>query len=394
MTAWLKREPLPDPCTHALVVGVSHYQFLPQTDADPQPENRETFGLRQPKTPATSGWKFANWLKDSYNNPAAPLGTVRLLLSPSDWEKQNVPALAGLPAEVLPATRDNVAAAVDEWHDACKTNPDNVAILYASGHGIQISKDDGGIVLLEDFAKEKSVLTQSLDVPAVRAGMAGATMAQQQFYFVDACAVRPKEAIDFQSMGQGVNLPNPFEGAARCSAVYYSASPSTEALGEPGNGTLFVQALIDCLELAAVDTHTHENGWWVVTTSSLMKALEPRVKALAKGFNATQDTTTGGQLAEVIFHVLPEPPKVPVTLELDPEDVVAAATARLWDGVATSVFEGEKFTPKLTKSVPAGQYVLTVEIKPPVPGFEDQIPAFPVPALPPEFVKKVAVPPA
>jgi hypothetical protein len=394
MTEWFKREPLPDPATHALVVGVSRYQFLPANDGDPSPNDHETFGLRQAKTPATSAWKFANWLKGSYNNPTAPLGTVRLLLSPSDWEKQNVPALAALPAEVLPATRENVAAAVDEWFEACNASSGNVAILYASGHGIQISKDDGGIVLLEDFAKERSVLTHSLDVPAVRAGMAGTTMAQQQFYFVDACEVRPTQAIDFQSMGAGVNLPNPFEGAARCSAVYYSASPSTEALGEPGNGTLFVQALIECLELTAVDTHTHENGWWVVTTSSLMRALPKRVGELARSFNSEQTGTTGGQLAEVIFHVLPEAPKVPVTLELDPEAVIAGATARLWDGVATSVFEGERFTPKLTKSVPAGQYVLTVEIKPPVPGFEDEIPAFPVPALPPEFVKKLAVPPA
>jgi len=394
MTPWLERQPAAGAttATHALVVGTSYYEFLPQSDEIPQPTDRETFGLRQTKTPATSAWTFASWLKDSYNNPTAPIGTVRLLLSPSEWEKQNVPALAHLPQEVVPATRANVLEAVDEWHDAANTDPGNVAILYASGHGIQLSKDEGGIVLLEDFAKRKNApLDHALDVGAVRKGMAGKTMAQQQFYFVDACEVRPREAVDYQSMGEGIKLKNPYEGAARCSAVYFSASPSTEALGEPGKGTLFVQALLDCLELGAVDDHVHENGWWVVTTSTLMKALPRHVDELARPFNVVQTPTTGGQLADVIFHVLPEHPNVPVTLELEPADAAACVLARLWDGVGPdSIFDDERFTPTLTKPVPAGQYVLTVRIHPPTNQYR-ALAALPIPALPPAFYGKVPV---
>ena len=391
-TPWFKRGQ-GEPRTHALVIGVSYYEFLPQTDDAPAPENRETFGLRQASTPATSAWNFANWLKSTYNSPAAPLGTVRLLLSVSEWEKQNVPDLADLPAKVLPATRDNVAKAVGEWYDAANTSPENVAILYASGHGIQISKDDGGIVLLEDFAKEKSVLTHSLDVPAVRKGMAGQTMAQRQFYFVDSCEVRPAQAINYQTLGQGVDLPNPFEGAPDCAPIYFSAAPSTEALGEPGKGTLFVQALVDCLTIGAVDAHRHDNGW-VVTTGTLMRALPERVSELARGFDAIQSSTTGGAIREVDFHVLADPPEVPVTIELDPSHASPAARARLWDGVATSIFEDATFEPTLSRTVPAGQYVLTIQIKPPVAGYGDVIQAYPVPALPPRFNGTIKVPPA
>jgi len=393
MTLWVDKAVPAGARTHALVIGTSYYEFLPQTDEEASPPGRQTFGLRQTKTPATSAWRFANWLKDSYNNPDAPLGTVRLLMSPSEWEKQNVPGLANLPGEVLAATRDNVGEAVNQWHEAASEDPGHVAILYASGHGIQLSKDEGGIVLLEDFAKWRNApLDHSLDVGAVRRGMAGPTMAQKQFYFVDACEVRPTEAVDYQSMGQGVGLANPYEGAVRCSAVYFSASPSTEALGEVGKGTLFVQALIDCFELRAVDDHAHENGWWVVTTSSLMRALPPLVSELARRFNQEQTPTTGGQLADVVFHVLPGKPVVPVTLELDPADAAHCALARLWDGITAdaSVFERQRFTPTLTHPVPAGQYVLTVSMEPPSEEFRELL-ALPIPALPPGFYGKVPV---
>ena len=240
MTPWVERPPAAPggAATHALVLGVSRYEFLPAADDAPAPADRDTFGLRQARTPATSAWRFATWLRDEYRSSGAPLGSIRLLLSPSEFERTTLTELAALPAGVLPATRDNVADAVDEWHAASETNPDNVAILYAGGHGIQMSKDDGGIVLLEDFARRPaSPLDHSLDVGAVRKGMAGPTMAQQQFYFVDACRVRPEAAAAFQTLGTGVGLQNPFEGAPRCSAVYFSASPSTEALGKPGDGT-------------------------------------------------------------------------------------------------------------------------------------------------------------
>jgi hypothetical protein len=387
---WLTRSDS-DPRTHALVVGVSKYQFLTE-DGSPGPGGRQTFGLRQTRTPATSAFRFAKWLETTYGNTTAPLGTVRLLLSPSDWEKQNVPGLDVLPAEVLPATRDNVAQAVDDWKNDCATNADNVAILYASGHGIQMSPDDGGIVLLEDFARLQNVLDHSLDVGAVRKGMAGATMAQRQFYFVDACRVRPEAAIQFQTLGNGVGLPATFEGRARVSAVYFAAIPSTTALGAIGDGTLFVQALLECLDTAlGVDDHAQNDGSWAVTTTTLVKELPKRVRELAEMHGTEQVATTGGQLEDVPFHVLPGKPEVPITLQLDPDAAVACAQARLWDPLAAEIFVGEAFAPTISRTVPAGHYALAVTIQPPTPPFAD-VPLFLVPALPPGYsgVVKVA----
>jgi len=387
---WLSRA-TGDPRTHALVVGVSQYQFLTE-DGSPGPDGRETFGMRQARTPATSAFRFARWLDTTYRSSTAPLGTIRMLLSPSEVEKQNVPELGALPAEVLPATRDNVAQAVADWFADCSTNADNVAILYASGHGIEMGPDDGGIVLLEDFAKLPNVVDFSLDVGAVRKGMAGPTMAQRQFYFVDACRIRPEAANRFQRMGNGVGLPNPFAGAPRVSAVYFAATPDTEALGEPGSGTLFVQALLECLDTSlGVSAHVQEDGSWAVTSTTLVQALPKRVRELAAAFGAEQSATTGGQLEDVVFHTLSGKPEVPITIRVTPAGAVACARARLWDPQATDeVFDGEAFTPTISRQVPAGAYALAVTIQPPTPPFAD-VPLFLVPALPPAYTATVKV---
>jgi hypothetical protein len=356
LTPWVRRGPAEagagGPCTHALVVGVSRYEFLTEDGTAP-PGGRETFGLQQARSPATSAFLFARWLESTYRSTTAPLGTIRLLLSPSEWETENVPDFAELPVEAIPATRENVEEAVAEWFADCATSPDNVAILYTSGHGIQMSPDDGGIVLLEDFAKLPSVLDFSLDVGAVRKGMAGPTMAQRQFYFVDACRVRPEAALRFQTLGSGIGLPNPFAGTARVSAVYFAATPSTEALGAPGKGTLFVQALLECLDTAlGVDDHALTDGTWAVTATTLVRGLPNRVRQLAEIHDAEQSATTGGQLEEVPFHVLPGKPQVPITITLTPPDATACALARLFDPQDGDVFSGEAFAPTIAREVP------------------------------------------
>jgi hypothetical protein len=69
MTPWVDRAVAAGASTHALVIGTSYYRFLPQTDEEASPTDRETFGLRQTKTPATSAWRFANWLKRLVQQP-------------------------------------------------------------------------------------------------------------------------------------------------------------------------------------------------------------------------------------------------------------------------------------------------------------------------------------
>src|SRR5215208_2611840 len=151
---WIKRDEVlagGGACTHALVVGVSAYDYLTDAAAAPDLPPGETFGLGQLRSAAASAWSFARWLADSYNPPSAPLTTVRLLLSPSAEEEEKVPGLRDRGPTAGLANRNNVEDAVFAWRDDCAEHPDHVAILYAAGHGAMLSKDEGGFVLLQDF---------------------------------------------------------------------------------------------------------------------------------------------------------------------------------------------------------------------------------------------------
>jgi hypothetical protein len=373
--------------THALVIGTSFYRHLPKR-GEPRPADRETFGLFQVTTPATAAFRFAEWLRDSYRNPAAPFGTVRLLVSPSDAEKQATPELAAL--DVPPATRGDVETALQEWRGACDGNPDNVAILYAAGHGIQISKDEGGIVLLEDFATfPNSELNHALHVGKVKQGMAGEQMAQSQFYFVDACEVRPEVLGRWQSLGDPIGLGAPVSGAPRCSAVYYSAAPDTTAFGDPGRGTLFGQALLDCMASQAVELDNA--GSWAVTSTSLIHALATRVDELAAAHGQRQTAVAGGLLSRVTLHEPAEPPTVPLVISVEPEAAAACAFARLFDGMTDrTIFDRQAFTPRIEQSVPAGLWSLSVTIDPDTPPFRSR-PAVAVFARPPGTATPVKV---
>lgn len=352
-----------DPATHALVVGVSRYAYLPDGD-DPAPEDRETFGLRQLDCAATGALRFASWLVDEHNNPAAPCGSVRLLLSPSSLERET----ATIP-DVLPATREHIERALGDWSDACSERPENVAVLYAAGHGIMISKDDGLIVLLEDFAHlPKNVLGHALDVPSIRRGMAGPTMARRQFYFIDACQVRPGFVRDTKLRG-GVGFDEPAEPAPDVSAMFASAAPGTLALGVPGEGTLFSSALVECLRQHALSPD--DDGRYCVSATSLGASLEQHVKKLARVHKQEQNTTAGGVLKPVPFHVPKKRPTAPLTIEVDPGTASELAYASVTCNGAYALRSEQLHPSPFTCELPAGIYSLAVKVEPPSPLYRD-----------------------
>jgi hypothetical protein len=50
---------------HALIIGVSDYQFLPGPSEFPDP-NRVTLGLTKVNIPATGAFRVARWFRDKY----------------------------------------------------------------------------------------------------------------------------------------------------------------------------------------------------------------------------------------------------------------------------------------------------------------------------------------
>jgi hypothetical protein len=380
VTPWIQRGGN-GPRTHALIVGVSAYAHLPRGD-EPPPADRETFGLRQLESAAAGAAAFAAWMRDEYANPDAPLGSVWLLLSPSDRETEHVAALGAPqpPRATAAATRE----ALSDWVQAC-SDPQHVAIAYLAGHGVMLSKDEGAVVLLEDFAADPlDLLANAFDVSAVRSGFGRPEMAQRQLWLVDACAVRPTALGRIEARG-GVRLDGDPTHSSEISAVLTSAAPSTLALGLQGKGTLFSQALLECLERrAAVPT---AEGSWAVTGTSLAAQVPVRVEELAAANLVDQRATAGGWWTGEAIHVYDEPPKVEVVIEADPEDAGPYCYATLGNGYE-ELFRDEPLRPRIIRAVPAGYWTVDVVVQPETPPYLTRR-GVPCPAMPPAVPRQV-----
>lgn len=388
MTLWIdRRELIADghPATHAVVIGVSAYRHLPERGQGPS-RDPLTYGLGQLTTAASSAFMIACWFRDRFCNPSAPLGTIELLLSPSGEELRADPNLP----PVEPATRENVEDALLRWKRRCRGSTDSVAVFYAAGHGAQVSRNDP-VVLLEDFARNDNVLNYSVDVGLVHRGMAGQDMAQTQLFFVDACRIWNETFARFRTLGTGVGLPEDSGQEDRRSApVYFGANPNGHAYATRSAGSLFSQALVECLESWGADDQLDRLSRWRVTTDSLLRALTERTELLAKRHGADQSVVGGGQMRTAPFHYFAEPPEFPLTVGIDPGAAQSVAWARLWNG-ADPVLDGAGFTSNpMTWSVPGGVYHLHVAIDPQTPLYRSSD-LLPVAVLPHPTERSVVV---
>ena len=141
---------LTGPRTHALVIGVSRYLHF--ADGSEPTADGTSFQMEQLSAAARSASEFAAWLLKVYRCTRAPLGSLRVLLSPSKGEQIAADIAALQAAGDSSATLANVRTALKEFRDACDSNVDNIAIVYAAGHGVQLTKH-GAILLLTDFVR-------------------------------------------------------------------------------------------------------------------------------------------------------------------------------------------------------------------------------------------------
>src|SRR5205823_3752262 len=115
-----ERKAIDGPGLHALIIGVSSYDYLSGGTATLAPGATKRMRdlaakIGQLSGPALSAKSLADWMLERREHFGAPLKTVRLLASPSLTEK----GLEG----IMPATVNNVVAALTDWRqDASKRN--------------------------------------------------------------------------------------------------------------------------------------------------------------------------------------------------------------------------------------------------------------------------------
>jgi hypothetical protein len=242
------------PQTHALVIGVSDYpHLLGGTKWETEPARRG-FGMEQVPSTVASATAFADWVLTRHRNPFAPLGTLRLLLSPGAYaptrqaaDKLRIGSDNAVP--VAEPVLSEIKAATEDWFQIVNTHPDNIALFFFAGHGLEA---DDRYLLPADYGSDPdSPYDKLINITATHNNMR-ACKAQTQCFFIDACRDRPAEfRLDvLDAKGTIGHALVSFQGndvTKRDAPIYHAAIRGNLARGPAGQVSYFTYALLECL---------------------------------------------------------------------------------------------------------------------------------------------------
>ncbi|MFF7378747.1 caspase family protein [Streptomyces massasporeus] len=307
-------DPAGGPEVHALVIGVGRYRHLTN---GAEPADHDTLIEGQLTSPTVSAQAFARWVMDCLRHPAARLGSVDVLLSPG----QVITEEDGLPMVETPDA-NAVVRAVDRWVRRCNSHPENVALFYFSGHGL----DRGSQLLcLEDFARSSNrILDAAIDLEDLVDGMA-ACDAAYQYYFVDACRERTSRLSGLSRTHTLALLDVVAESDRRERRKDLLVLPATNA-GSSTYGTEHQVSDYTRALLAALNGQGAKLApeGWCVTSLSLASA----VARLCHGPMPLQVPTMNVS-GNAVMHLLDHAPVVPLAVRCSPGEATRVADVHL-----------------------------------------------------------------
>ena len=263
------------PGLHALLIGLSKYQYLST--------GNEPFGFQKVEGPAASALALAHWLEkaDAAGILKRKLKTLRLLWAPSDAEKAPKSPLAALAGTYVDA--QEVVTTITEWRNDCMNHPDNVALFYFAGHGVNAGPDDVYLAMGDVGHQGDSYDSICRCVPVQSVFMAMApsgrqsNMALHQFYFIDACrvfanSIENKDA-DPKIGGNKLNWDD--ADAERAAPIYFAANSGDPAFTPDATGTEFGKALLRVLNNSSADGRDDDERGFIypINTDSLRLAI-------------------------------------------------------------------------------------------------------------------------
>jgi hypothetical protein len=280
------------PRLHAFVIGVADYPHLMGGSGQPAAVN---FGLQQLTTTRHASISIAEFLTSRYLNPDCPLGSLELLLSPSEKLTRS----DNTKVTIETSTMANIRAAFKRWYDRCNSQTGNIAFFYFAGHGV--SRDSRYLLAADALDPNQLKLSENfINFDWMRLGMRK-NAAATQLFFVDACREKPIDLylqanVDGDSLvDAGVN-----DKLAATSAAYFAAADGQRAYGPPNEGTYFSTAVIDALNGAAAKK---KDGKWAVNTSELGNAINQIMSSLSRTQNLplTCNSDADGAVATIHF---------------------------------------------------------------------------------------------
>jgi hypothetical protein len=279
--------------THVFVVGAGAY---PHLAAGALAARGVPLALGQLTSPPVSAKAFARWFEQTLVNPAAPLATIELLLSPAE----SLTNRDGTLVPIEEAAHDNIARAFTRWDARCNANAQNVAIFYFCGHGL--AREDL-LLLAADFGDPAfgNLWRNAIDLNATHTSMA-ACAARTQLYFIDACRETPIALLHEINIS-ATNLKNgQFGPVGRDAPIYFAAGEGLRGFGLANDVSFFTAAVIAALDgVGAAD----QGAGWQVNTSTLGPSVAFLVRRQARKLGIPLASRIGGEGGATTIHLPP-----------------------------------------------------------------------------------------
>jgi hypothetical protein len=358
------------PGFHAFLVGVSQYNCLKANEWEIEPAH---LGMMSLKATSLAAFRVAQWLMENRDELTVPLVTCRLLLSPTDAERERISAAASIAYEE--ATFNRFLEHAWAWRHDASTDRENFTLFYFAGHGVQRYHNDH-VMLLQNFGHpDRPLLNDAVDTFELLNGMATSPqrgrIAQRQIYFIDACRSRPDafSAKDRMLHPPQIWVPDALHEDPRRAPVFFTTGPGQKAHEVTDQGTIFSIALLECLNGVAGIQPTNGQRW-CITVGSLEAALRHQIDELQQAYHTDQNFRLDGVGADFAFHKLPGPPPSNVRITVHPPEGGDVVHIRVRD-------ERSKIQWRVPRPVPipadrqlaAGHYIVETRVRPPTEPF-------------------------
>ena len=300
--------------TFAVIIGVSHYDYLPAND-DAE-ALKSSYGLGQLHVSASTAYAFFDWLRGSYHFGRAPLSKCWVLLSPTAAESAINGELANTQRPTLQACEDAMGEAVAAIEALDPTYiADSRFVFFFSGHGIE--RYPNQLLCPSDYLRKPGLNpNKALSIVNLRGGLRRYSL-RDDFFFIDACRSNPQEMANIKLDGEStlVEMPAFQASANRNSPILWGTKsgaetwqPSTPSAGVEGL-SIFGRALIEALDgQAKTDEECGHQAPGHITIDRVHSYARRRVQSLLESHGQTSldPVRKGGDYGE---GCITEPPK-------------------------------------------------------------------------------------
>ncbi len=303
------------PQTHILIIGVGGYPYLNAgTKAVAQTFDGAQL-LGQLSSPPVSTEAFYNTVMELHQNQCwiKPLGSVDVLVSRAPGGK---PVFPGHNPEA--ATLSNIKKSYREWKKRCDSTPENVAIFFFCGHGL----DKGEHYLLaENFGEEPANPWEGSFAFDMTRRSFFSCKARTQLFFVDACRQVTSDMLKTDLPANPIDPPSLMAKDCAFNLTQKAAASNESAYGKKDEVSFYTKALIGALKGNAVNNDFDD---WRISTGTLSARMNAFLQLESPGQGYPQRCiSTTSDITDIIRFA--EPPIVPLKLSCHPEDALAFA---------------------------------------------------------------------